>query len=223
MYFSEASAVAQRFSRVRRLGTGLIKRPPAWRRAAPRWSRRSHLTRQGRHSCRCNSASIVPRYRRRSDRPRAPAPCGQSARRAIKIVPLPQKGSSKGRCGVFDWTSSPRRACMRHREDRWPARLCVAEDCVRRGRRHRRRPISPSPRSRAGCPILGPSRSGRLELNQTARCQQTRTRVEKGRSHSRSGVRQLRRTSCARAATGPDRHHLRPQDARASRQAPPCI
>src|SRR5439155_6584717 len=24
--------------------TGLIKQPPAWRRAAPRWSRRSHLT-----------------------------------------------------------------------------------------------------------------------------------------------------------------------------------
>jgi hypothetical protein len=25
---------------------------------------------------------------------------------------------------------------MRHREDRWPARLCVAQDCVGPGRRH---------------------------------------------------------------------------------------
>jgi len=59
-----------------------IKQQPAWRRAAPRWSRKSHLTRDGLQTCQCRPASAAPRHRRRSDRPRAPAPCDQSARRA---------------------------------------------------------------------------------------------------------------------------------------------
>jgi hypothetical protein len=68
-------------SEVEFLGTGLIKQPLAWRRAAPRLPRRFHLTRQGRGLCRYRPASAAPRHRRTSDRSREPAPCDLMFRR----------------------------------------------------------------------------------------------------------------------------------------------